>query len=107
MGDLQQFGPSNVDWGPSSQLLLQRVWDAAAQGQGCDLSSQEVDRLGGILWTLGVEAQEVHDPYTMVRMSIPGNACNQCNAIIGQQLACPGCGWVDPMTHNPKPKKDV
>lgn len=35
---------------------------------------------------------------TFPRLSIPGNACTQCGAVIGQSLTCPGCGWVDPPT---------
>ena len=35
---------------------------------------------------------------TFVRLSIPGNACVPCGAIMGDSLVCPGCGWVDPLT---------
>lgn len=32
------------------------------------------------------------------RVSIPGNLCVQCGAVIGEPLVCPGCGWNDPLT---------
>lgn len=38
----------------------------------------------------------------MIRLSIPGNACVHCGAVMGEPLACPGCGWADPMTKRPE-----
>lgn len=43
------------------------------------------------------------------RLSIPGNVCVHCEAVMTQKLRCPGCGWVDPMTKQPdytKPEHD-
>ena len=32
------------------------------------------------------------------RLSIPGNFCVHCDAIITESIICPGCGWADPLT---------
>jgi len=37
------------------------------------------------------------------RLSIPGNLCVQCDAVMGEPLACPGCGWIDPLTRKKYP----
>ena len=37
------------------------------------------------------------------RLSIPGNLCTQCDAVMGEPLACPGCGWIDPLTKGKHP----
>jgi hypothetical protein len=34
----------------------------------------------------------------VTRLSIPGNACVHCGTTISQDLECPGCGWIDPLT---------
>jgi hypothetical protein len=34
----------------------------------------------------------------MKRLSIPGNLCVHCDAVMGELLTCPGCGWNDPLT---------
>lgn len=33
-----------------------------------------------------------------VRLSIPGNYCVHCDAVMTEKLQCEGCGWVDPLT---------
>lgn len=49
------------------------------------------------IWTIQV-AFDQQSPFLLRRMSITGNACIHCHAIIGLALKCPGCGWVDPVT---------
>lgn len=41
------------------------------------------------------------------RLSIPGNECVHCGAVIGASLECPGCGWLDPLTKHPLPAQGV
>lgn len=41
-------------------------------------------------------------PYRLLRrMSTPGHECVHCGTVMGADLRCAGCGWVDPMTRRP------
>lgn len=39
----------------------------------------------------------------IARLSIPGNRCVSCTAVMGETLVCPGCGHVDPLTTRTAP----
>jgi len=40
----------------------------------------------------------------ITRLSIPGNLCVHCDAVVTDSLVCPGCGHVDPLTKRPEPE---
>lgn len=37
-----------------------------------------------------------------VRLSIPGNVCVHCGTVMGKEVRCKGCMWMDPMTVAPE-----
>jgi hypothetical protein len=49
------FGPHyNLNWSEESTTLWQKIWTAAEDRTILTLSRKEVDRLGGMLWNIGV-----------------------------------------------------
>ena len=48
------FGPVNCDWSTESTELWQKIWIAVQDHTILALSREEVDRLGGMFWNLGV-----------------------------------------------------
>ena len=41
------------------------------------------------------------------RLSIVGYLCKWCDAVMGEDLVCPGCKWVDPPTRRPQSVPDL
>ena len=49
------FGPHyNITWSPESTVVWQKIWLAVQDGTILALSAKEVERLGGMLWNIGV-----------------------------------------------------
>lgn len=48
------FGPINCDWSEKSTAIWRKIWEAVQDGTELTLSEGEIDRLGGMLWNLGV-----------------------------------------------------
>jgi len=59
-----------------------------------------------IVKAYGVTLKEAIEDFegspVIVRLSIPGNSCVHCGAIVTKDLKCPGCGWIDPVTKKPE-----
>lgn len=50
-----RFGPSyNLNWSEESTAVWEKIWMAVQDGTILTLSREEVERLGGMLWNIGV-----------------------------------------------------